>query len=73
MLGNYTTAFDYSKVLVENKFPTEQEALRIAIECSYRAAQYHDTQKYCSAYLEKWDDANISELFRQLQLEIIDR
>lgn len=65
MLENYRQAFEYSEVLVTNNFPSEQEALKIAIECSYQAKEFDATRKYCEVYLDKWNDQSISLLLEQ--------
>ncbi|MBI1289541.1 MAG: hypothetical protein GC178_18390 [Flavobacteriales bacterium] len=61
MLGRYREAFNYSMVLVQHNFPSEQQALRIAIECSYQAQELGLTEELCKRFLSKWNDSDIRE------------
>lgn len=67
LLGNFSEAHHYSKKLVEFRYPTEEKALRIAIECALQAGAMDEAERYCQVFLKKWEDEGILQLATTLK------
>ena len=54
MLGQYKEAYSYSEKLVAFNYPTEERALKIAIQCALYAGFRDEALKHCRSYLQEW-------------------
>ena len=66
MLQRYDEAHYFSKKLIEFNYPSEEKALRIAIECASLAGNQSDLAQHCRQFLSKWDDKTIEEVYLRL-------
>lgn len=55
-LGEYEWAYNYCQGLLKFSYPTQQKALRIAIDCAIMANKNEKALEYCNSYLSLWQD-----------------
>lgn len=62
-LKNFDQALDYSKRLIELQYPSLKEAIIITIQTALYANNATEAQKYCTLYIESWNDqGSINEI-----------
>jgi hypothetical protein len=68
VLKDYSAALEQAKFLVENSYPNEQKALRIAINCALESEDYETAKKYARIYVViRPDDKTINTINKRLQ------
>jgi hypothetical protein len=63
---DFKQAHGYSLKLNELKFPTEEQALKMAIHCALEAGLYQEALQHSNRYLETWQNPVINEVQTEL-------
>jgi tetratricopeptide (TPR) repeat protein len=67
VLEDYPAAFEQAIFLVEQNYPNERKALRIAINCALEAQNYSEAMKYSELYLQSHpEDKTINTIYARI-------
>ncbi len=67
LLKEYAKAFEYSQQLIAEKYPSEDKAIAIALQCALEAELYDEALRLSSYYISMWDDRQvIREVYKRL-------
>ena len=68
VLEDYPAALEQAIFLVEQNYPNERKALRIAVNCALEAKNYSEAMKYSEIYLQSNpEDKTISTIYSRIK------